>query len=52
MLPQRVKLLVRLHDHNDDAYRDETSPAALNITALHIEKPTAAAVVAGLRALV
>ena len=43
---------LKVFDHNDGAYRAETSPAALNITALHIEKPTAAAVVADLRALV
>ena len=43
---------LKVFDQNDAAYRNETSPAALNITALHIEKPTAAEVVAGLRALV
>ena len=43
---------LKVFDQIDDAYRDETSPAALSITALRINKPTAAEVVAGLRALV
>ena len=43
---------LKVFDQIDDAYRDETSPAALNITALRINVPTAATVVAALRALV
>ena len=43
---------IKVYDTNDDTYRADPSPAALNITALRINVPTAAAVVAALRALV
>ena len=43
---------IKVYDHNTEGYRTDTSPAALNITALRINVPTAATVVAALRALV
>ena len=43
---------IKVYDTNTEGYRTDTSPAALNITALRINVPTAATVVAALRALV
>lgn len=42
---------IKVYDANDDAYRDDPDPAALNIQALNIIVPTPAGVVAALRDL-